>query len=479
VEEPRPIHEQRRTLEALQDEQSIIAAVDHRTAEESLQDSIVGYEADDLARSWIATTLPDEPTEVADAEGEMTIIPVASHAAREDLLKKTGTETAVPVRARRSGRGRWARLAVLGLLLIGIGVGIAYLGTSIYHHYTDETQGEEQPAPGMLQPVAKDAVVVNITTGTLRLAAPAGSEVFIDDVKAGTVGLSKEFTTQAATGMRNVRVAANGFRLWYKDVKVSSSWTQPVTVDLKRPLTASGAADAEERVKRGDELFRAKKYEEAEAEFRELLKGNSDDREAHLKLAATYRALQRYGEAITEYDTASRLDPRDAETLLTLGTLYGIKEHDDSAEVTLRSALKLAPKNALAHHALARVLLRRGEKLDEALREVEQALKLKADDPNFLDTKALILLARTSLEDALKTGQRAAELNKTRDLKYKAGVAAILYRMGQRDEAAQSYRQIRQTDTNDEWDDLKRLGMVRGYSKSVLEIFAALIQRTN
>ncbi|MBA3767582.1 MAG: tetratricopeptide repeat protein, partial [Acidobacteria bacterium] len=479
VEEPHPIHEPHRTLESLQDEQAPIAAEAHRTIEDSLKESIVGYEDDALARSWIATTQPDEPAEIADAEGEMTIVPGSAHAAREELLKQSGPELAAPVRARRSGRGRWARLVVLGFLLIGIGGGIAYLGVSIYHHYTDQPQEEEQPAPGMLQPGARDAVVVNITTGTLRLAAPTGSEVFIDDVKAGTVGASKEFTTQAATGLRNVRVAANGFRLWYKDVKVSSSWTQPVTVDLKRPLTASDAADAEERVKRGDALFRAKKYEEAEVEFRELLKENSDEREAHLKLAATYRALQRYGEAITEYDTASRRDPRNAETLLALGTLYGIKEHDDSAEATLRSALKLAPKNALAHNALARVLLRRGEKLDEALSEVEQALKLKADDPNFLDTKALILLARNSLEDALKTEQRAAELNKTRDLKYKAGVAAILYRMGQRDEAAQSYRQIRQTDTNDEWDDLKRLGMLRGYSKSVLEIFAALIQRTN
>ena len=479
-EEPHPILEPHKTLEVIQDEQARIAVEAHRTTEESLQESIVGYEADDLARSWIATTQPDEPTDAADTEGEMTIVPASAHAAREEFLKQTSPDIAAPVQAKRYGRGRWARLAFLGLLLIGIGGGLAYLGVSIYHHYTDQPQGEEPPpAPGMLQPVAKDAVVVNITTGTLRLAAPAGSEVFVDDVKAGTVGANKEFATQAATGLRNVRVTANGFRPWYKDIKVSSSWTQPVTVDLKRPLTASDAADPEERAKRGDALFRAKKYEEAEVEFRQLVKENSDDVQAHLKLAATYRALQRYGEAITEYDTASRLDPRDAETLLTLGTLYGIKEHDDSAEATLRTALKLAPRNALAHNALARVLLRRGEKLDEALSEVEQALKLKTDDPNFLDTKALVLLALNSLDEALKTEQRAAELNKTRDLKYKAGVAAILYRMGQRDEAAQSYRQIRQTDTNDEWDDLKRLGMLRGYSKSVLEIFAALIQRTN
>jgi serine/threonine protein kinase/Flp pilus assembly protein TadD len=488
IEEPHPIHElPRKTLESPQLEEVRIAAEAHRKTEESLQESIVGYQGEDLALSWIATTQPDEnagtaePTDDADAEGEITLVPKrAQEAASSDRLERTGTEQIIaPVRIKRSGRGRWARLAVLGLLLIGIGGGIAYLGVSLYHHYTSELPEGETPAPGMLQPVAKDAVTMDFTTGTLRLTAPAGSEVFIDDVKAGVVSTNKVFATQAPTGLRNVRVAANGYRLWYKDIKVSSSWTQPVTVDLKRPINASDAADAEERAKRGDAFFRAKRYEEAEAEFRELLKENSDEREAHLKLAATYRALQRYGEAITEYDTASRLDPSDAETLLTLGTLYGIKEHDDAAEATLRSALKLAPGNALIHHALARVLLRRGDKLDEALNEVEQALKLRADEPNFLDTKALILLARNSLGDALKTEARATQFNKSRDLKYKAGTAAILYRMGQRDEAAQSYRQIRQTDTNDEWEDLKRLGMLRGYSKSMLEIFAALIEKSN
>jgi hypothetical protein len=40
------------------------------------------------------------------------------------------------------------------------------------------------------------------------------------------------------------------------------------------------------------------------------------------------------------------------------------------------------------------------------------------------------------------------------------------------------YRQIRQTDTSDEWDDLKRLDMLRGYNKPVLDIFAALISKT-
>ncbi|HVG36056.1 MAG TPA: protein kinase [Pyrinomonadaceae bacterium] len=486
-----------RTQESPQAEEARIAAEAHRTTEESLQESIVGYQAADLASSWVAATQSDEVAEAEDTNGEITIVPTSAQA-RADWLERTGSgqtmaqptaqstaqstaSVAAPAQAKRRAKGRWARLSMVGLLLVAIGGGLAYLGVSIYHHYTDtEQKQEEPPAPGMLQPVAKDAVILNLTTGTLRLTAPAGSEVFIDDAKAGVVGANKDFTTQAATGLRNVRVTLNGYRPWYKDVKVASTWTQPVTVELKRPVAASDAATPEDRLKRGDSFLRAKRYDEAEAEFRELLKEDGDDVEAHLKLAATYRAQGRYGEAITEYDTASRLDPRDAETLLTLGTLYGIKEHDDAAEATLRSALKLTPRNAVAHHALARVLLRREGKLDEALNEIEQALKLKADDPNFLDTKALILLARNALNDALKTEQRAIQFNKSsRELKFKAGISAILYRMGQQEEAARGYREIRQTDTNDEWDDPKRLGMLRGYNKAVLEIFAALIAKTN
>jgi Flp pilus assembly protein TadD len=366
------------------------------------------------------------------------------------------------------------------MLLIAIGGGVAYLAVSIYHHYAGtEEQVDKGAAPGMLQPVAnKDALSASMVTGTLRLNAPAGSEVFVDDKKEGTVGANKEFAAQTPAGLRNVRVAAPGYRLWYRDVKVSSNWTQPVTVDLKRPVSPSDDAEPEDRAKRAATLIRAKKYDEAEVELREIVKANPDDRDAHLKLASVYREQKRYGEAITEYDTASRLDTRDVNTLLTLGSLYAIKKHDEAAEATLRSALKLEPRNASAHHTLARVLLRRENKLDEALAEVEQALKLKTDEPSFLDTKALILLARNQTGGALKTIQLATQLNKTRDLKYKADTAAILYSMGQQDEAAAMYRQIRQTDTNDEWDDLRRLDMLRGYNKPVLDIFAALIGKT-
>lgn len=464
------------------------AAEAQRTTEESLERSIVGYQAPDIPRSWAMPTQPDEPPVYTD--GEMTLVPSQARASRslteQDNSKQTAAATpaapaAVPAKAKRRGLPRWGRLAVLSLLLVAIGGGVAYLAVSIYHHYAGtEEQVEQGAAPGMLQPVAnKDALGASMVTGTLRLNAPAGSEVFVDDKKEGTVGANREFTAQAPAGLRNVRVAAQGFRPWYRDVKVSSSWTQPVTVELKRALAPSDESEPEERAKRAAALIRAKKYDEAEVELRELVKDNPDDRDAHLKLASVYREQKRYGEAITEYDTASRLDTRDVNTLLMLGSLYAIKKHDEAAEATLRSALKLEPRNASAHHALARVLLRRENKLDEALAEIEQALKLRADEPSFLDTKALILLARNSLSEALKTIQLASQLNKTRDLKYKADTAAILYSMGQQEEAATMYRQIRQTDTNDEWDDLKRLDMQRGYSKPVLDIFAALISKTN
>jgi serine/threonine-protein kinase len=490
---PEEAHIAIENVPADKEEEARIAAEAQRTTEESPQLSIVAYQDSDIAHSWAMPTQPDEPT---DTDGEMTLVPASARSQKslsQPAQKSTHEQqpdakqaipiAVAPVAAKRRGLPRWARLAVLSLLLIAIGGGIAYLVVSLYHHYTDTEQVENPPAPGMLQPVAgNDALIASMTTGTLRLSAPAGSQVFVDDEKAGVVGANKEFTTQTPAGLRNVRVAAPGYRLWYRDVQVSSSWTQPVTVDLKRPIAPSSSdMETEERAKRANALFRAKKYDEAEVEFRELLKQNPDDRDAHLKLAAIYgsKEQKRYNEAITEYDTASRLDTKDVSTLLILGSLYGIKKHDDAAEATLRSAIKLEPRNAAAHHALARVLLRRENKSDEALSEIEQALKLKADEPSYLDTKALILLARNSLNEALKTIQLASQLNKTRDLKYKADNAAIIYSMGQQDEAAAMYKQLRQADTSDEWDDLKRLDMMRGYNKAVLDIFAALIAKTN
>ncbi|HEY0406202.1 MAG TPA: tetratricopeptide repeat protein, partial [Pyrinomonadaceae bacterium] len=181
---------------------------------------------------------------------------------------------------------------------------------------------------------------------------------------------------------------------------------------------------------------------------------------------------------IEEAAAAARLDAKDTETRAALVRLYLLKWRDAEAEMTARQLLKLTPNDASAHQLLARVLLRDSGKLDEALREIEAALKSK-ETPQFLETKAYVLLSQGSLPEALATARRAAELDRSKSSSARAAVAVVLFRMERVDEAVAIYRELRQADKTDRWGDSKGLELQRALSRPVLETLAALIARTN
>ena len=439
--------------------------------DEPLEGSIIGYEAE-------MTQVHDNPSQTQPdfTDAEMTMLPGSASKSDVNWTNQVGTElTVAEVPAHR--KPKWIWIALICVLLVGAGV-LVSLGIYVYRHYLGGGQGGASLPANSILP-KQSSPVANAPRGTLRIFAPSGSEVFIDDEKVGAVGEGGDLAAQAVAGLRNVRVIAAGYRPWIKNTSVPADSTTEIKTDLKRPLEAAKDATAEVRQKRIEEFNRAKNYYAAEVEYRELLKVRPNDASVHLYLADALNEQKRFNEAIAEYEAATRLDPKDADTLFSLGSLYAIKGRDPEAEATLRKAVQLTPKDADAHNSLAWILQRHPDKLGEAMDEVEQALKLKRQ-PDYLDTKAYILLARNSLEEALTTEQRALTLvDKNSSAMYKAGIAVIIYRMGRTDEAISTYKQIRQANPNAEWGDIKRLEMLRGYSHPVLETFATLIAQTN
>jgi serine/threonine protein kinase/Tfp pilus assembly protein PilF len=442
-------------------------------ADDAAQASIIGYDAENTeVRERAVQTQPDF------TDDEMTIVPGSLRKDGAIWANQIGTgmyvaEAAMP---RKRRMPRWGWIALLILLFVGVGV---VTGTGVYL-YRQRTEARTTEAARMTSSTQTrtPTTFVNTLAGTLRINAPAGSEIFVDDDKVGVTGEDGNFAMQTPVGIRNVRVHATGYRPWIKDTGITANLTTSLKPDLKGTLVAARQSTDEERQKRAEDFFRGKNYYAAEVEYRELLKASPNDAALRLKLAETVNAQKRYNDAIPEYEQATRLDEKNLDALLALASLYAIKGRDAESEATLRRAVKLAPTDADAHNSLAWVLQRNPEKLDEAMDEIERALKIRRD-PDFLDTKAYILLARNSLDEALKTEQRALALGNNKDPMFRAGVAVILYRMGRADEATASYREIRQANPTAPWGDIRRLEMLRGYSRPVLETFATLIAQTN
>lgn len=104
---------------------------------------------------------------------------------------------------------------------------------------------------------------------------------------------------------------------------------------------------------------------------------------AHLILAEALRDSGKYGEALTEYETALRLAPEDAAANLGLATTYWKTGDPERAVPYLETVLKRLPNDAEANGIMANVLVRRGD-FSEALPFAQKAL---AGNPNLAQVR--------------------------------------------------------------------------------------------
>jgi eukaryotic-like serine/threonine-protein kinase len=434
------------------------------------------HEADAFVPEFVASTDAGEPSEPPEASADAEQEPsYNSIVARANLALEHESPSARPVAAVNSRRRR--ALVIASALLLVSSIIIIGLVVYLYRHRAQPV-ATENVAPPQEVKFKPPQLPMSALVGTLAVKAAPGSEVFVDDERAGTTGADGLLQLQAPVGQRSVRVAAKNFRLWIKtDARVKANQKTTVSAARERPVEVEEAT-TEEHERRADEAYKKKDYDTAEAEYRELLKIAPEEAARHARLGAILNQQQRYAEAIEELGTAARLDPKDTDTRGALVKLYLLKWRDAEAEATARQLLKLAPNEANSHYLLARALLRDSGKLDEAASEIDAALKSK-ETPQFLETKAYVLLAQGALDEALTTAQRAAELDRNKASSARAAVAVILFRMERVDEAVNAYRDLRQADKLDRWGDSKWLELQRTHSKPALETLAALIARTN
>jgi tetratricopeptide (TPR) repeat protein len=82
--------------------------------------------------------------------------------------------------------------------------------------------------------------------------------------------------------------------------------------------------------------------------FKQALQINPNDADAHFELGETYRALQRYPEAVAEYQAVIRLKPDDGEATLYWGMAENAQGHYAAAIDPLKKAVSLFPEDARA-----------------------------------------------------------------------------------------------------------------------------------
>lgn len=125
-----------------------------------------------------------------------------------------------------------------------------------------------------------------------------------------------------------------------------------------------------------DSLMAHQHYQAAIAQYK---KAPQNLAEVWNKMGVAYQMMFNLEDAVRCYETALKLEPKNAVVMNNLGTVYVSLKQFSKAEKTYRKALKLNPKSALVHKNLGTALLAE-HKYKKGWEEYQNAL---ADDPDI------------------------------------------------------------------------------------------------
>jgi Flp pilus assembly protein TadD len=135
------------------------------------------------------------------------------------------------------------------------------------------------------------------------------------------------------------------------------------------------AEDTREALRRAQDLEKAGQTKESILGYREVLHTDPQCPEAEVGLGRSLYSLGEYAQAVATFEEGHRLRPDDPEILHWLGRSYlQEKQAEKVLELVSREGSS-SGQSASMHLLLARAYDEQ-DKLDEAVREIQQALKL-------------------------------------------------------------------------------------------------------
>ncbi len=141
-----------------------------------------------------------------------------------------------------------------------------------------------------------------------------------------------------------------------------------------------------------------------------------DDFTNYLFISMLYSDAKRGKEAVEAANQALEIagsEDRKQFAKLTLATAQQNSGDFKGAETTLRGILAESPNNPIAQNNLGYFLAERNEKLDEALRLIQQALRADPDNPSYLDSLGWVYFKQGKLDLAEEYLKKALKFDAT------------------------------------------------------------------
>jgi Tfp pilus assembly protein PilF len=222
-------------------------------------------------------------------------------------------------------------------------------------------------------------------------------------------------------------------RQWWQEVKRQLS---PSHI-IQRLKATRYLQDARKAINRND-------WESAEKLLRQAVKVDPQNREAWQMLVMVLVRQNRWTEA---ENLAAKIQDRKAkaDALLMLADIAYMQRNWEKAKQIYEQVIKLDPENATALNNYGYMLAELGERLDEAEKMIRKALKIRPNEPAFLDSLGWVYFQRGEYNEALKWVEKAVKAQ-PRDAELRYHLGMIYWKLGDKEKALRELREALKID---------------------------------
>lgn len=213
------------------------------------------------------------------------------------------------------------------------------------------------------------------------------------------------------------------------DTMVAQQRYEPAIQLLNQEKARPGAPTAQLDALLADAALRGRKLDVAVEQYSRLASAAPGSAFDHLRLGDAYLQEGNAQQAVSEFETAKRLNPKDPQTNVMLAQGLRKAGRNADAERAYREALVLQPDNALLKNNLAYLLTEKGGNLDEALRLAQEASRQQPGNSSLADTLAYIYIKKDLPDSAIQILSNTTRKNPNEPV-YHYHLAMALLRKG-------------------------------------------------
>lgn len=200
---------------------------------------------------------------------------------------------------------------------------------------------------------------------------------------------------------------------------------------------------------KGNLLYRQRRYQEAELEFKQALAEDPHDVISHAMLAATMASLKQFDKSRKEIGQALKLAPDMAFCHYILATIESAAGRNGDAKKAIKEAIRLDPEDPV-YYAFASAVAIDENKWSEALKFAEEGLRNDPEHVDCINSRAQALVRLGRQQEAEDSIDLALKLD-PEDSWTHSNKGWLLVRRGRIDEAITYFKEALRLNPNSDW----------------------------